>query len=469
MELSLHPKQAEVLFSPATEILFGGAAGPGKSHLMRAAAIIWCNDIPGLQAYIFRRTRPDLFKNHMQGPKSFPGLLAPWVKSKKVKIVENEIRFNHNGSCIHLCHCQYEKDMYDYQGAEIHVLFPDELTSFPKSIYAYLRGRVRMIGIQVPPTSQWAGRFPRICAGTNPGGIGHNWVKADFPDLGPGLHQMPDSEGGMLRQFIPALMSDNPDLLRDDPGYRARLQGLGNPALVRAMELGDWNIVAGGMFDDLWNDQVHVIRPFKVPSAWRIDRSFDWGSSKPYSVGWWAESNGESVEIGPGQRRKFPRGTLIRIAERYGWNGKPNEGTRSTSGEIGREVLKDEKLLGYSVKPGPADSSIFDVENGKSIADDMALVGVRWIAADKGPGSRKQGWLRMRALLKASLQRPQEDPGLFIFDTCRHFIRTLPVLPRDPRDPDDVDTKAEDHVADEARYRLMTQSRSIGTIPVRGV
>ena len=181
MELKLHPKQAEVLMSSATEILFGGAAGPGKSHLLRVAAIVWCNDIAGLQVYLFRRTYGELWDNHMTGPHSFPSMLAAWVDSGKCKIVDTDIRFAHNGSCIHLRHCQYEKNKFDYHGAEMHVLLVDELTTFPKSIYTYLRGRVRMIGITVP--QRWEGRFPRIVAGSNPGNIGHTWVKAAFVRL----------------------------------------------------------------------------------------------------------------------------------------------------------------------------------------------------------------------------------------------------------------------------------------------
>lgn len=107
------------------------------------------------------------------------------------------------------------------------------------------------------------------------------------------------------------------------------------------------------------------------------------------------------------------------------------------------------------VDPGPADTSIFDEENGVCIATDMENVGVKWTRANKSPGSRKQGWEKLRSLLTASMQKPMEDPGLFVFSTCRQFIRTVPVLPRSDRDPDDVDTAAEDHVADEVRYRVL--------------
>lgn len=466
MELHLQPRQSDAYLSPATEILYGGAAGGGKSHLMRVGAIAWCTDIPGLQVYIFRRLSDDLSKNHMEGPTGFPSLLSEWVDSKDVKIKSKPdvIEF-WNGSKIHLCHCQYEKDVIKYQGAEIHVLLIDELTHFTEKIYRYLRGRCRIAGIKLP--ERYKGLFPRIICGSNPGGIGHNWVKYTFVDPASPMQIVRQSktEGGMLRQYIPARLSDNPALLQSDPDYSDRLEGLGSRELVRAMKEGDWNIVAGGMFDDVWKESVHVIQPFEIPSSWRIDRSFDWGSSKPFSVGWWAESDGTNTKGG----KSYPRGTLFRIAEWYGWNGKPDEGCRMLASEIARGILQREQEMNLTgrVRSGPADSAIFDTQNGVCIADDMGRIGVRWERADKGPGSRKNGWEYMRKLLKSSLAFPMEDPGLFVFDTCRHFTRTVPVLPRDDKDPDDVNTKAEDHIADETRYRANMPNREITVRPLR--
>lgn len=470
MELALHPQQSEAYLSTATEILYGGAAGGGKSHLMRVGAIAWCTDIPGLQVYIFRRLSDDLLKNHMEGVTGFPALLSEWIDSGLVKINWSKAFIEFwNGSKIHLCHCQYEKDVTKYQGAEIHVLMLDELTHFTEKIYRYLRGRCRMGALQLP--KKYAGLFPRILGSANPGGIGHNWVKATFIDIAPPLRitRQPKSEGGMLRQYIPAKLADNPTLLENDPDYVDRLEGLGNAALVKAMRDGDWNIVAGGMFDDVWDQVMHAVVPFDVPPGWRIDRSFDWGSSKPFSVGWWAETDGTDAVMRDGTRRSFPRGTLIRIAEWYGWNGKPNEGLRMLAVEVARGVLKVEREIGIAgrVKSGPADSAIFDTQNGVCIADDMAKAGVKWEKADKGPGSRRNGWERMRKMLKAALQHPMEEPGLLVFDTCRQFIRTVPVLPRDERQPDDIDTDAEDHVGDETRYRCTMPTRTATVAPLR--
>src|SRR5690606_22286901 len=139
----------------------GGAAGGGKSHLMRGAAISWCSQIDGLQVYLFRREFPDLYKNHMEGPTSFPNMLAPWVEEgfARINYGANQIIFPFNGSKIHLCHCKNEQDVYGYQGPEIHVLMIDELTHFTEFMYRYLRGRVRLGGLKVP--EHLKGMFPR--------------------------------------------------------------------------------------------------------------------------------------------------------------------------------------------------------------------------------------------------------------------------------------------------------------------
>lgn len=446
--------------SPATEVLYGGAAGGGKSHLMRVAAVAWCAAVPGLQVYLFRREYPDLYKNHLDGAGGFTALLGRWVAEGHVRInrSDHELVFA-NGSKVHLCHARTERDVYAYQGAEIHVLLIDELTQWTRAMYAFLRGRLRLGGLAVP--EDWREVFPRALCSANPGGIGHNWVKSEFIDLAPPLAvtAMPPAEGGMRRQFIPARLEDNPTLAKNDPGYEHRLEGLGNPALVRAMRHGDWDLVAGGMFDDLWTPARHVLPVFKLPAAWRVDRSFDWGSSRPFSVGWWAESDGGDLALPDGRTLATQPGDLIRIAEWYGWNGRANEGARMLAAEIARGILRREEEMGLAgrVRPGPADTSIFDVENGNAIADDMARMGVRWERADKSPGSRRQGWLRLRAMLSGAVTR--EGPGVFVVETCRHFIRTVPVLPRCDRDADDVDSSAEDHVADETRYRVMAGKR----------
>lgn len=444
IDLDLHDKQGVAYESKATEILYGGAAGGGKSHLMRAAAVIWCTAIAGLQVYLFRRVTKDLMKNHVEGPKGFRALLAPWVLYGFVAIVDKEIRF-WNGSKIYLCHCEHEKNMYDYDGAEIHVLMIDELTHFTEKIYRFLRGRVRAIGLPpLPP--DLAGRFPRIVSGTNPGNIGHLWVKRTFIDNAEPLEvrRMDKEEGGMLRQFIPALLEDNPSMTQDDPDYEVRLQGLGSKALVEAKRYGNWNIIEGAFFD-CWSTR-NVIRPFRIPKHWTRFRSFDWGSAKPFSVGWYAISDGY---LTPDKSLYIPAGAMVKYREWYGCvPGKEDTGLKLEVEEVALGIIEREEHgnAQYSV----ADPAIFAEDGGPSMAERFANEGVYFSRADN---ARVAGWQQMHARLKGD----EEGPMLYFFSTCKDSIRTIPALQHDEKRPEDVDTNMEDHSGDETRYACMSR------------
>jgi len=234
-KITLHEKQRWAFYSPANEILYGGAAGGGKSLLLRISAIRWAQEIPGIQVYLFRRTYPDLLNSHLRGPASFHILLGYglakgiWVYKKQ----DNEF-VHKNGSRIKLCHAQYEDSVYNYLSAEIHVLIMDELTTFTEFMYRFLRNRVRAVGLDVP--IKYKGMVPRIEAGSNPGNVGHAFVKTMFVKANEPMTiwKTPSDEGGMNRQYIPAKVDDNPALIEEDPGYLDRLEGLGSPELVRA-------------------------------------------------------------------------------------------------------------------------------------------------------------------------------------------------------------------------------------------
>lgn len=415
---------------------------------MRAAAVLWCTAIPGLQVYIFRRIREDLVKNHVEGPKGFRALLAPMENAGWCKTVEDEIRF-WNGSRIYLCHCKDPKDIYKYQGAEIHVLLIDELTHFLEDMYRFLRNRVRMVGITLPDA--YRGKFPRILCSANPGNIGHQFVKASFIDNRDELSvtAMPPAEGGMLRQYIPARLDDNPSMESDDPGYGDRLSGLGSEALVRAMRDGDWSVVEGAFFD-CWEAARHVVRPFTVPDDWLRFRSIDWGFAKPFSVGWWAVVSDDYWIEG----HLLPRGAIVRYREWYGCSGKPDEGIRLTAEEVADGIKARE--ANDKIAYGVIDPAAYQHTSGPSIAETMATRGIINRRADNtrvGPRGAMSGWDAVRERMKGD----GEWPALFVFSTCRDFIRTVPTLQHDPDRPEDLNTDMEDHIADECRYACLSR------------
>lgn len=294
-----------------------------------------------------------------------------------------------------------------------------------------------------------------VASTTNPYGVGHSWVKLYFIDPAPYGVPVQNAQG-QWRVTLFGSVFENKYI---DADYVNTLRALTDPNKRKAWLYGRWDITSGGMFDDLWSPRVHVLPLFKIPDGWRIDRSFDWGSSRPFSVGWWAETDGSSVQI-DGKSRTFPRGTLIRIAEWYGMGSKPNEGLRMTAASVAAGVLDRERELGIAgrVIPGPADSAIYDVMDSVSIAQNMAKAGVTWKRADKSPGSRKNGWELMRDRLEAAASN-DDRPHLYAMENCRNFIRTVPPIPRDSRDPDDVDSDAEDHICDETRYRCLAYKR----------
>lgn len=331
----------------------------------------------------------------------------------------------------------------------------DELTNWPTdSCYTKMMACCR---------SSMPGVPKMIRSTANPMGVGHGWVKDRFIDKSPSGVPFSDPETPSLKRVhIAASIFENKKLLENDPEYINRLKAEPDPNRRKAWLLGSWDIVAGGALDDVWLPSRHVIAPFKIPRTWYIDRSFDWGSSRPFSVGWWAESDGSPATMADGRRIHFPSGTLFRIHELYGWTGKPNQGNRWTSTQIAQKVLTIDHLLekryNIPVNGGAADPAIYDRLDDESIAEKMSEAGVDWVPAIKTPGSRVTGLEAIRERLEAAKQSPLEAPGLFVFRDCKHFLRTVPVLPRSERNPDDVDTSAEDHVYDETRYRISTGS-----------
>lgn len=439
LDLKLHHKQWELITTAATEVLFGGAAGGGKSHAIRVSLILWCIEIPGLQCYLFRRNYPELVKTHLEGPASFPRLLAPLIASGYCAITGNrEIRF-WNGSKIFLQNAERDRDVDKFRSYEFHVLAIDELTTFSEYQYRFLRSRVRMAGVELP--AKFYGKFPRIIAGSNPGGVGHGFVKSAWiSQLEPyEIKQQEASEGGFLRQYIPSRLEDNPSL---DDSYRLTLSGLKDPALVRAMLDGDWSIVAGSAFGDVWRHPLHVCTPFPIPIDWQVWRGADDGFSAPAAVVWLTQD--------PSTKRYYAIDELYRsgmLPEVYA--------SRTLEIDAGIPRISYDGEIDRNKEPlsGLLDSSAF-ADTGQGVISrgrQMVALGARWEPVEKWPGSRKH---RAQNLHKLLAPLPDGLPGLRVFSHCRNLIEILPALPRDSREPESVDTDAEDHIYDALTYGL---------------
>lgn len=444
------------LSCPIRETLYEGTRGPGKTICLLAKYAMyvgrgWGADWLGV---IFRQTYKQLndvvVKSRKLFAEVFPG----------AKFNESEMRWTFpDGEVLMFRYMSKPKDYWNYHGWEVPFVGWEELTNWPdlkcyditKSINRSSRKGIPILYLST----------------ANPWGVGHNAVKARFVDPAPAGVPIEDPKTRLLRVRIRGHWTENKVLLEAQPDYpKIIADSAQNPEQAKGWLLGDWNIVAGGMFDDLWDERVHVLQPFSIPKGWKVDRGFDWGSSKPFVVGWFAECTDDSFSVAPG--RTCPRGSLFVIREWYGWDGKnPNVGIKMTDRMIGRGIADREKRMGHAVRPGPADASIFDLDaENKSTAATLASEGARFVASDKSRGSRKRGWQAIRTMLEAAALNDRESPHLYVFDTCRQFIRTVPTLPRSEKDPDDVDTDAEDHWGDTLRYRVVKPKRSAKAEPL---
>lgn len=460
------------------EALFHGTRGPGKtdSLLMAFAQHVGRGHGAAWRGIIFRQSYPQLADVQAKSEKWFRQMFGNKAKFNRAKMMWEW----DTGEVLLLRHMARSEDYWNYHGHEYPFIGWEELTNWSddacyKAMFACCRCSTPGVPRMVRAT-------------TNPYGVGHNWVKDRFRLHGQWWLTMiitdaTDIEGRPepVRCAIHGHIDENKILLAADPQYKQTIiAAAANPAMAEAWLDGSWDIVAGGMFEDVWNPKHNIVGPFAIPTSWKVDRSFDWGSSRPFSVGWWAQSDGTDLRYDDGTIVSTVKGDLFRIKEWYGWNGQANQGLRYLAVDIAKGIVERELLWNFRkgdqtfVRPGPADTSIFNVENGVSIGQDMSkpvrignimYKGIPWGRADKRPGSRKTGWEAVRKMMKAAWPndgRPREKPGLFVVGReCPQFIRTVPSLPRDEKDMDDADTNAEDHIPDEVRYRV----RYIGTEP----
>ena len=426
------PKQTLFLKDKHRHIAYGGARGGGKSWAVRTKSKLLAFRYPGIKILIVRKTYKELQNNHIEQLTAELAGFAKYNRSDKM------FRFP-NGSTISFGYCANEGDLGQYQGAEYDVVFIDEAGQLQESW-------IRKINLCVRGTNG----FPKRTYYTlNPGGPGHAYFKRVFVDR----NFNPD-EGPNDYFFIQAKVEDNKALMDTQPDYLRELENL-PPTLRAAWKDGRWDVYEGQFFEDFRDDPehyqdrrwTHVIEPFEIPDGWTICRSYDFGYGKPFSCAWWA------VDYD---------GTIYRIMELYGCTRTPNEGVKWTPDKQFEEIHKTEMqhpwLKGKTII-GVADPAIWDASRGESVADTAARYGVFFTPGDN---ERIAGWMQCHYRLQFD-----EDgyPRMYVFNTCRAFIRTIPTLIYDEHRAEDLDTKMEDHVADEWRYFCM--SRPIK--PIRAV
>lgn len=426
------PKQTLFLKDKHRHIAYGGARGGGKSWAVRTKAKLLAFRYPGIKILIVRKTYKELQNNHIEQLTAELAGFAKYNRSDKM------FRFP-NGSTISFGYCANEGDLGQYQGAEYDVVFIDEAGQLQESW-------IRKINLCVRGTNG----FPKRTYYTlNPGGPGHAYFKRVFVDR----NFNPDEDADDYF-FIQAKVEDNKVLMDRQPDYLRELENL-PPTLRAAWKDGRWDVYEGQFFEDFRDDPehykdrrwTHVIEPFEIPDGWTICRSYDFGYGKPFSCAWWA------VDYD---------GTIYRIMELYGCTRTPNEGVKWTPDKQFEEIHKTEMqhpwLKGKNII-GVADPAIWDASRGESVADTAARYGVFFTPGDN---ERIAGWMQCHYRLQFD-----EDgyPRMYVFNTCRAFIRTIPTLIYDEHRAEDLDTKMEDHVADEWRYFCM--SRPIK--PIRAV
>lgn len=431
--------QKALIDCPLGEIFFGGARGGGKTDgVLGKWALKEQRYGKDFSAIMFRRTTvssEDAIERSKQifGPVGGTFTASPQPNWRLA-----------NGGRVSFRYLETIDDASEYQGRNVTDAWVEEAGQYASSdpidrLFGVLRSA--------------AGVPCQLILTANPGGAGQHWISArydlvPFPKFARVVKRaLPD---GSLHSMavIPSRITDNRILLDADPEYLKRLQMVGSSALVRAWLEGDWSAIEGAFFDS-WSNK-NIVEPFQIPRDWMRFRSGDWGFARPFSIGWWAVAADDT----PSSVGIIPRGSIVRYREWYGCTGKPNEGVRLTAEEVAEGIKQREAF--EKVEYGVMDPAAFAQTSGPSIGERMWERGVAFKGADNsrvGRSGALGGWDMLRARIKGE----DGTPRLFVFDTCRDFIRTVPVLQHDPMRAEDLDTDAEDHIADEARYACLSR------------
>jgi hypothetical protein len=433
--------QTALIECPVFEVFFGGARGGGKTEgsigdwLQHSSQ--YGEDAIGI---FVRRQFKQLKEVIARCEKLF----------KKLGAVYNRTRAEFtmaNGARLAFVHLERDADAENYQGHSYTRVYIEEVTNFPSpGPIMKLKGTLRSAE-GVPCGMRLTG---------NPGGPGHLWVKARYIDPCPkGYKLITETEDieidgeiiptSISRVFIPSRISDNKLLLRNNPTYVLGLRQTGSEALVKAWLEGDWDAVDGAFFDEFSFDK-HVLAAEwmdRIPRNCLKFCAFDWGSAHPFSVGWYAMSDGTWG---------LPKGAILKYREWYGAKA-PNVGIKMGNPEIAMGILereKEDKEKGWKITYRVGDPAVHIRSGGPSINEQMSIKGVSWNNADN---KRIPGAEMMHNRLKGD----DGIPMLYFLETCEDTIRTIPYLQHDEKNPEDIDTEMEDHAYDETRYAVMSR------------
>lgn len=426
--------QTDLITCPVFEVFFGGARGGGKTE---ASIGDWFSHSgkygENATGLFVRRTLKQLEDIIKRFRRKTGKIGAKWHDQKKELTMPN-------GAVLRFAYLDKDEDAEEYQGHEYTRVYVEEVTNFPfPDAIMKLKGTLRS-AVGVPCGMRLTG---------NPGGPGHHWVKQRYVAPEPRGYkviseteeiEMPDGtlvKAQIDRVFIPSRLSDNPKLLQNDPTYVMRLRDTGSPALVKAWLEGNWDGIDGTFFSEFSEDRHVIGGRLDIPAHWTRFRSLDWGSSAPFSVGWYAVSDGGL---------SIPRGALVKFQEWYGWNGRANKGLKLDAAQVAQGVIKRD--VGLKLAYGVADPSIFITNGGPSIAEMMVIEGCSWF---RGDNARQPGWEQLRKRLAC------DPPLIYFHESCEHTIRTLPTLQHDEKNSEDLDSDGEDHAADETRYAVMSR------------
>jgi hypothetical protein len=425
------------------EVFYGGARGGGKTE---SSIGDWLEHSgtygEGAIGIFFRRKYVQLAEVIARTKQIFPKLGGKYNEQRREWLMPG-------GGRLKFAYLERDSDAEEYQGHSYTRVYVEEVTNFPSpSPINKLRATLRS-GTGVPTGMRLTG---------NPGGPGHNWVKLRYITPAPAGYKLLTESceievDGVLkhveldRVFIPSKLKDNQMLLRNDPTYVLRLRQSGSEALVRAWLEGDWDVVDGAFFAEFSDKHIlqHEWASRIPPHALRF-RSFDWGSAKPFSVGWYALSDGTWG---------LPADALYKYREWYGAVG-PNKGLKMTADLVAQGIIEREK--GEVIRYGVADPAIFIRNGGPSIAETMAIHKCMW---KRGDNKRIPGWQQLRQRLVGA----NGEPMIYFDETCEASIEQLPTIQHDEGDPEDIDTDAEEHALDEIRYAGMSRPWQPRTAP----